>query len=190
MDRTMNDVEQKGVLDYYEFDEKNVARVEGHLADPSYRTRPRSDVSYRNFPIETFDECIDELQKAYEDMGITEDYRVKWKGAFRNGSVSEIFNFDIGLKWFCTEYRACYGILALKKSADGKSVSCMLAIYNVGVERALRWWQIFTRTHRELGFEDRIFKDYVRYNAIQDFKKNRLLNSFLDEASKNALQGN
>ncbi|XP_078333431.1 uncharacterized protein LOC144625612 [Crassostrea virginica] len=181
------DVEKKGCLDYIEINKKNVSLVEIYLTDPSYRTRPRSDVSYRNFPIETLDECIDELQESYEDMGVTKDHGKKWKCAFQNGLVTEIFEFDIKAQWFSTEYRACFGILALKKSADGKSVSCMLAIYNLGVERALRWWQIFTRTQRELGIGDNIFKDYVRYHAIEDFKKNRLLNAFLNEASSTAL---
>ena len=109
---------------------------------------------------------------------------------FNDVMLNEIYSFDIEAHWFSTEYRASYGILALQKSADGKSVSCVLAIYNLGVERALRWWQIFTRSRRELGFRHDLFKDYVRYHAIEDFKKNRFLIGFLNEASKRALKSN
>lgn len=106
---------------------------------------------------------------------------------FNDGMINEIYSFDIEAHWFSTGYKASYGIFALKKSADGKSVSCMLAIYSLDVERALRWWQIFTRSRRELGFRHDLLKDYVRYHAIEDFKKNRVLNGFLNEASKREL---
>lgn len=46
-----------------------MSKVEKYLAQPSYRTYPKSDVSFRDFPLEKFNECIDELQEAYEDMG-------------------------------------------------------------------------------------------------------------------------
>ena len=104
--------------------------------------------------------------------------------------VHEIYSFYVKPYWLSTGYQASYGILALKKSTDGKSVSCAFAIYSLGIERALRWWQVFTRSRRELGFKNDILKDYVRYHAIEDFKKNRLLNGFLNEASKKAITGN
>lgn len=102
--------------------------------------------------------------------------------------VSEIYEIDIEPKWTSTNYSACYGFFAIKKYPENKSVSCMLAIYNVRVEKNSNLWEKLSCSGGKLGFDDEEFKDYVRFKANRDFKKNRLLDAFVSEVSDRQLK--
>ncbi|XP_061166041.1 uncharacterized protein LOC133174966 [Saccostrea echinata] len=144
----------------------------------------------KRIPIKKLSDFLDHLLDTYRDSGITEADRHKWNGVnyaeeWTTKIVEWKFNADSADSSGVQGAR--FGIVGFAKSADGKYVDCMLAIYKLDFrlspklvikENAILWglyvWSTVDKEEidRSISREEIAkFQNFFRYKALNEFKK-------------------
>ncbi|XP_062607960.1 uncharacterized protein LOC134269768 isoform X2 [Saccostrea cucullata] len=166
------------------------SKVEQEL-DKFTKWEEASEVTHvKRIRIENFSDFLDHLLETYKESGVTEADRNKWNGVhFADEWTSKIveWKFNADTADSTGVQGARFGIVGFAKSADGKYVDCMLAIYKLDFrlapnlvlkENSILWglyvWSTVEKEEidRSISREEITkFQNFFRYKALNEFKK-------------------